>query len=70
MLNYQLEIVGDEFLTSSSIGHSDEFNVYLLFDRSIYRPMCSLMGNCIMLEPRQLIYNNMLNFFGRIASLN
>ena len=42
MLNYQLEIVGDEFVTS--IGHSDEFYVNLLFDRSIYRPMCTHMG--------------------------
>ena len=35
MLNYQLdlEIVGEEFVTS--IGHSDEFYVNLLFDRSI-----------------------------------
>ena len=42
MLNYQLEIVGEEFV--SSIGHSDEFYVNLLFDRSIYRPMCKHMG--------------------------
>ena len=42
MLNYQLEIVGYEFVTS--IGHSDEFYVNLLFDRSIYRPMCTHMG--------------------------
>ena len=46
MLNYQLEIVGDEFVTS--IGHSDEFYVNLLFDRSIYRPMCTHMGYCIV----------------------
>ena len=39
MLNYQLEIVGEEFATS--IDHSDKFYVYLLFDRSIYRPMCT-----------------------------
>ena len=45
MLNYQLEIVGDEFVTS--IGHSDEFYVNLLFDRSIYRLMCTHMGNSI-----------------------
>ena len=43
MLNYQLEIVGEEFVTS--IGDSDEFYVNLLFDRSIYRPMCTDMGN-------------------------
>ena len=42
MLNYQLEIVGEEFVTS--IGHSDEFYVNLLFDRYIYRPMCTHMG--------------------------
>ena len=29
MLNYQLQIVGDEFVTS--IGHDDEFYVNLLF---------------------------------------
>ena len=43
MLNYQLLIVGDEFVTS--IGHDDEFHGNLLFDRLIYRPMCSHMGN-------------------------
>ena len=42
MLNYQLEIVGAEFVTS--IGRSDEFYTNLLFDRSIYRPMCTHMG--------------------------
>ena len=31
MINYQLEIVGEEFVTS--IGDSDEFYVNLLFDR-------------------------------------
>ena len=29
----------------TSIGLSDEFYVNLLFDRSIYRPMCTHMGN-------------------------
>ena len=43
MLNYQLEIVVEEFITS--IGHSCEFYENLLFDRSIYRPMCTHMGN-------------------------
>ena len=43
MLNYRLQIVGDEFVTS--IGHDDEFCVNLLFDRPIYRPMCTHMGN-------------------------
>ena len=42
MLNYQLQIVGDEFVTS--IGHDNDFPVNLLFDRSIYRPMCTHMG--------------------------
>ena len=42
MLNYQLEIVGEEFVTT--IGHSDEFYMNLLFDCSIYRPMCTHMG--------------------------
>ena len=38
----RLEIVGDEFLTS--IDHYDEFHVNLIFDRPIYRPMCTHMG--------------------------
>ena len=42
MLNYQLEIVGEEFVTS--IGHSDEIYVNLLFDRYIYRPTCTQIG--------------------------
>ena len=33
MLNYRLEIVGDEFVTS--IDHYYEFYANLLFDRSI-----------------------------------
>ena len=37
-----LEIVGEEFVTS--IHHYNEFYVNLLFDRSIYRPMCTHMG--------------------------
>ena len=41
MLNYQLEIVGEEFVTF--IGHSDEFYANLLFDRYIYRPMYTHM---------------------------
>ena len=43
MLNYQFQIMGDEFVTSN--GHEDEFNVNLLFDRSIYRPICTHMGH-------------------------
>ena len=44
MFSYaQLEIVGEEFVTS--IGDSDEFYVNLLFDRSIHRPMCTHMGH-------------------------
>ena len=39
MLKYLSVIVEEEFVTS--IGHSDEFYVNLLFDRYIYRPMCS-----------------------------
>ena len=38
-LNHQLEIVGEKFVTS--IGLSNEFYVNLLFDCSIYRPMCT-----------------------------
>ena len=33
----------EEFVTS--IGDSGESYVNLLFDRSIYRPMCTYMGN-------------------------
>ena len=46
MLDYQLEIVGEEFVTS--IGHSDEFYVNILFDRNIYRPMCTHMGEILI----------------------
>ena len=42
MLNYQLQIMGDEFVTST--GHDNEFHVNLLFDHSIYRPICTHMG--------------------------
>ena len=35
MLNYQLEIVGEESVTY--FDHDDEFYVNLPFDRSIYR---------------------------------
>ena len=42
MLNYQLEIVGEDSVTY--FDHDDEFYVNLLFDRSIYRPMCRHMG--------------------------
>ena len=45
MSDSKLEIVGDEFLTS--IDHCDEFHVNLLFDRSIYRPMCAHRGKII-----------------------
>ena len=40
--HYQLQIVGDEFVTST--GHDNEFHVNLLFDHSIYRPICTHMG--------------------------
>ena len=43
MPNSRLKIVRDEFLTS--IDQYDEFHVNLLFNRSIYRPMCTHMGN-------------------------
>ena len=42
MLNYQLEIVGEEFVTS--MGHFEKFYENLFFDRSINRPMCTHMG--------------------------
>ena len=47
-LNYQLEIVGEEFATS--IDHSDKFYVNLLFDRSIHRPLCKHMGYCLCID--------------------
>ena len=43
ILNYQLEIVADESVTS--IDHYDEFYVNLLFDRSIYRLICTPVGD-------------------------
>ena len=39
MPNGRFKIVGDEFLTA--IDYDDEFQVNLLFDRFIYRPMCT-----------------------------
>ena len=53
-LNYQLDFVGNEFVTP--IDHYDEFYVNLLLDRSIYRPMCAHTCNlnpiCIYLEEK------------------
>ena len=44
MRNYsRLKIVIGEFLTC--FDYYDEFHVNLLFDRSIYRPMSTHMGN-------------------------
>ena len=43
MANSRFKIVGDEFQTP--IDYYDEFHVNLLFDRSIYRPMCTHMVN-------------------------
>ena len=43
LVNYRLEIMRDESVTS--INHYNEFYVNSLFDRSIYRPMCTNMGN-------------------------
>ena len=45
MPNSRFKIVGDEFLTA--MDYDDEFHVNLLFDRSIYRPMCTHMGNLL-----------------------
>ena len=42
MLNSQLEIMGDEYLTSTE--HNDEFYVNSLLDRSTYQPMCTQVG--------------------------
>ena len=60
MPNYQLEIVGEEFVTS--IGHSDEFYVNLLFDRYIYRPMCTHMGKFVRNYWSRSIKNSVQNF--------
>ena len=35
-------------VTSSSTDHYDEFYLNLLFDRSIYRPMCTHMGSIVI----------------------
>ena len=43
MPDSRLEIVEDDFL--ASINHYDEFHVILIFDRSIYRPMCTHSGH-------------------------
>ena len=58
MLNYQLQIVGDEFVTST--GHDDEFYVNLLFDRSIYRPISTHMGKYFKHSNILYSYNYML----------
>ena len=42
MRNSRLKIVRGEFLTC--FDYYDKFHVNLLFDRSIYRPMCTHMG--------------------------
>ena len=42
MPNSRLKIVGDESVTS--IDHYDQVYVNLLFDRSIYQPMCTHIG--------------------------
>ena len=38
------------------IGHEDEFYVNLLFDRSIYQPMCTHMGNIPKINNSQSLY--------------
>ena len=43
MLNYKLEIVGNEYVIF--IDHYNEYYVNLLFGRSIYRPKCTHMGH-------------------------
>ena len=48
MLSYQLKIVGEEFVTS--IGHSDEFYVNLLFDR-YFIDRCAHIWVIIMAAP-------------------
>ena len=40
--------VGVEFLTAISIDCEDEFHENLLFNHSIYRPMCTHMGNSFL----------------------
>ena len=45
MLNNQLENFGDESRTSIDYYEYDQFYVNLLFDHSIYRPICINLGN-------------------------
>ena len=47
MPDSRLEIVEDEFLAFNSINYYDEFHANLLFDRSIYRPMCTHLGHSV-----------------------
>ena len=35
-----------------STDHYDEFHVNFIFDRSIYRPMCTHMGHCLNQKSR------------------
>ena len=58
MPNSRLKIVGDEFLTSFDYDH--EFHVNSLFDRSIYRPMCTDMGNVGNLAVREYLQSCLL----------
>ena len=52
MLNCQLEIVRDEFVTC--IDHHEEFYVNLLFGRSIYRPIYTHMGKLTRIAVKNL----------------
>ena len=55
ILNYQFQIVGDEFVTS--IGHDDElFYVNLHFYRFIHRPMCKHMGHIVFVPSLRGFY--------------
>ena len=57
MLDYQLEIVGDELFTS--IDHYEEFCVNLHCGRSIYRPMRTHMGDIMaILKVMDPVCNN------------
>ena len=51
----RLEIMGEESVTS--IHLYDEFNVNLLFDRSIHRPMCTHMGQVRATVDLQFFYS-------------
>ena len=60
MPNSRLKIMEDEFLTS--FDYYDELQVNLLFDRSIYRPMCTQLKLSSLHRFDRKMYYNALSY--------